>query len=276
MDEPLFSVRMRATCKGSHISGAERIAGLSELDRMTSELAGRAMGHERGMPDSISISIDPLAGREIAHFPLLPVTVHETRPLKDARGLAVSELVKAGVSEAAARTALNAVTTGAASKGVNMRGAMIVDASTGERLEPDRRRGIRARAVDYDKGSISGIADALKRHGLDRTHLKEALALASKVAYAPGAVAELCISDDPSYITGYVASKKNGYMRITAMKEQGDPMGGRAFFVDSASFELEAYIAYMRETPVLIKGEVDIKQYSENIIAPVVFERPKP
>ncbi|MDI5789105.1 6-carboxyhexanoate--CoA ligase [Bacillus licheniformis] len=37
--------------------------------------------------------------------------------------------------------------------------------------------------------------------------LKEALAIASKVCEHPAVIAELCWSDDPDYITGYVAAK---------------------------------------------------------------------
>ncbi len=256
MSEPLFSVRMRASRNGTHISGAERIAGLTELSRVASELAARAMEHERGRPDSVNISMDSLAGIKIIYLPPLPVASRQAQSVEEGRRLAMSELVKAGVSEAAAVFALDAVNCGASSKGANMRGAMIVDAATGERLEPDGQRGIRARAVDYDKTSLTAITDALKSRGLDGTHLKEALALATKVACAAGAVAELCISDDPSYVTGYVASRANGYVRISPLKKDGDMMGGRAFFVDKDLFDLDAYTEYMRETPVLVSGNI--------------------
>ena len=54
--------------------------------------------------------------------------------------------------------------------------------------------------------------------------------MASKVASAVGVVAELCWSDDPEYVSFYVASAKYGYKRIPVLKEYGNPIGGRVFF----------------------------------------------
>lgn len=45
----------------------------------------------------------------------------------------------------------------------------------------------------------------------------------------PHIIAEICIFDDPDYVTGYVASKQTGYVRITKLKEIGNPDGGRIF-----------------------------------------------
>ncbi len=72
---------------------------------------------------------------------------------------------------------------------------------------------------------------ALYSHVPAHSRIKEALALASKVSWHPAAIAELCWSDDPDYITGYVASKKLGYQRITAMKEYGAEAGCRVFLL---------------------------------------------
>jgi len=257
MADPLYSVRMRASRQGLHISGAERIVGYSELGQISDSLVVRAIRHERGMPDSISICADALDGGEIRRFSPLCVRSAVLLSARDAQELAVTELARAGVSETAARNALNYITKGASPDGLNMRGAMIVDTVTGERLEPDRSRGLRARAVDYEAGFLPSLAESLASRGLDRTHLKEALALATKVANAPWARAELCISDDPSYVTGYVASLSGGYVRITPLKESGDRFGGRAFFVDANGFDMEKYVSYIRETPVLITGPVE-------------------
>jgi 6-carboxyhexanoate--CoA ligase len=60
--------------------------------------------------------------------------------------------------------------------------------------------------------------------------VKEALMLATKVSAHPATVAELCWSDDPEYITGYVASKKQGYQRIMKLKEYAHE-GSRIPFV---------------------------------------------
>jgi len=259
MTDTMYSIRMRASREGRHISGAERIVFRNEAERVTGELVARAMGHERGMPDSVTVSLDSLAGKEIAKFAALPVCMNETAGYVEGRAYAVTELTKAGVSDTAAMAALGPITAGASGKGGNMRGAMIIDAATGERLEPDFETGIRARSADYDPHFITEVSGTLDRHGLDGTHFREALVLATKVAHAPGIVAELCISDDPSYVTGYVASPANGYVRITPVKKSGDLMGGRAFFIDRKRFDLCAFISYLRETPVLVTGPLDIR-----------------
>ncbi len=265
----LYSVRMRASSGDVHISGAERIVPEKEVDAVISELASRAVTHERGRPDSITFSVDPINPEKIVRLSALPIATIEVANLNAGRELAMKELVRAGVSETAARIALKAITEGGAAPGVNMRGAMIIDAGSGERLEPDRRRGVRARHVDYDEDFLPELSAVLRERGLDKTHLKEALVLATKVANAPFAVAELCISDDPGYVTGYVASQKHGYVRITKLKAAGDPMGGRAFFVDGSQFRIEQYLEYMRETPVLVGGP-EVINVGARFIAPAM------
>jgi len=80
----------------------------------------------------------------------------------------------------------------------------------------------------------------------------DALAIATKVADRKESVAELCWSDDPAYTTGYVASRKSGYIRITNMKKKGNPAGGRVFFVNLQGLNLEEYIHYLEKQPVII------------------------
>jgi 6-carboxyhexanoate--CoA ligase len=271
----LFSVRMRAARGGRHISGAERIAPADEVEAVTSALIKRAMAHENGPPDEVAVTVTSLAEKEIFSFkPLrviinLPAQTHSGGPQTAAISAAISdinishdiaifELVKAGVSEIAARGALERISSGASPAGENMRGAMLIDARTGERLELDQARGIRARAVDWGQRALPQVLRAEKELNCATPHFREALALATKVANAPGAVAELCISDDPRYTTGYAASLARGYCRIASIKEPGSAFGGRAFFVDADKFDMRIYLDYMRETPVLVCGAVEI------------------
>ncbi|MGC2423904.1 MAG: 6-carboxyhexanoate--CoA ligase [Nitrospirota bacterium] len=276
----LFSVRMRAARGGRHISGAERIAPVDEIQAVTSALIKRAMTHENGPPEEIVVTVTSLAGKEIFSFkPLrvinnLPAQTHSVGPQPAAtqtaaigtvnsavnisHDIAVSELVKAGVSEIAARGALEQISSGASPAGENMRGAMLIDARTGERLERDRARGVRARAVDWGQNALPQVLRSEKELNCVTPHFREALALATKVANAPGAVAELCISDDPHYVTGYVASLTRGYCRINSIKEPNSKFGGRAFFVDADKLDMKKYLDYMRETPVLVSGALEI------------------
>jgi 6-carboxyhexanoate--CoA ligase len=78
----------------------------------------------------------------------------------------------------------------------------------------------------------------------------DALALATKNALC-GVVAEICISDDPDYTVGYIASPRLGYIRISPIKDKNLPLGGRIYFVERES--LEKIIHCLRKKPILIK-----------------------
>lgn len=122
----------------------------------------------------------------------------------------------------------------------SMRGAMLVDAITGERLDTGDR-GVRVSHMDsFDSHTLG-----------DNEHMREALVLASKVQSADGIVGELCWSDDPDYTVGYVAC--NGvYHRLPNMKEFGSDIGGRVFFVRS-DIDSESVITYLEKSPVLVQ-----------------------
>ena len=133
-----------------------------------------------------------------------------------------------------------------------MRGAMLLDAVTGRRVDGLGARGVRVSKMDCDN---AGLYEAkLVEKGLLGDHVREALVLASKVASAAGIVAELCWSDDPEYVTGYVASPKYGYRRIPIMKDYGNPVGGRVFFTEPEA-DLQKLIAYLQDQVVLIRPE---------------------
>jgi 6-carboxyhexanoate--CoA ligase len=101
-----------------------------------------------------------------------------------------------------------------------------------------------------DAATQLNITGLLAKKGLANDHVREAMILATKVAAAQGMVAELCWSDDPEYTAGYVASGK-GYFRFPHLKEYGNPVGGRVFFVDPA-VDIEALTDYLEKQPVLV------------------------
>jgi 6-carboxyhexanoate--CoA ligase len=136
-----------------------------------------------------------------------------------------------------------------------MRGAVIMDARSGERLEPDQERGVRASRFDWSEEALKDIERDLKAVDLTHFRTREALALATKVAYAPGVVAELCWSDEPDYIAGYVASLQTGYVRFPRLKNIGNPKGGRVFFVNNHdALDVTKLIDYLQFFPVLISA----------------------
>ena len=87
-----------------------------------------------------------------------------------------------------------------------------------------------------------------------KNHYEEAIVLATKVANAPNIIGEICISDDPDYVTGYVASKSTGYRRITKMKEMGSENGGRIFLYQGSKEDVAGTISFLEKQPVIVKN----------------------
>jgi 6-carboxyhexanoate--CoA ligase len=112
-------------------------------------------------------------------------------------------------------------------------------------------RGVRASRLGISKKAELALSASLTRQEINTPTVKEALLLASKVASCNHVVAELCISDDPDYTTGYVASMKLGYVRIPHLKDKGDKEGGRVFFLSDEA-DISAAIRYLEKTPVIL------------------------
>ena len=238
----LYSVRMRAAQGGPHekgghhISGAERIVKLEEVGAIAQSLADRALHHSKGTADFINITVDLIPPEKIRYIDCLKVEEHKTSCISESHQLATDLLQGPNISKATVHKAISLL------KGLDksMRGAMLVDTITGERLDTGER-GVRVSHMDsFDSYALG-----------DNEHMREALVLASKVQSADGIVGELCWSDDPDYTVGYVAC--NGvYHRIPNMKELGSNIGGRVFFVRS-DIDSESVIEYLERAPVLVQ-----------------------
>lgn len=253
----MYSVRMRAESNKKHISGAERIVGEEDISTIVSELIERALAHEKGKPDLINISVESLKA-PIKNVTSLPIILTMVENAEKGKALARELLFSLGIPLFCIEKAISFLEKGAAG-GESMRGAMIMNMQ-GERLEPDEYRGVRASRMDITEEASRELAHAIESTGLSPyfTHISEALVLATKVASVPGNIAELCWSDDPSYTAGYVASKKLGYVRIPHLKYEGDPRGGRVFFVDN--IDLHNYILEMEKTPILVSKFGGLKE----------------
>ena len=236
MNDRLFSVKMRASREGTHISGAEKIVPAAAAPRTVAALVERALGHAKGVPDFISVKV--AAPGDIQRLPALSVTTHRTRTAAEGRALAARLLASAGITRIDEIMARFAETYG-------MRGAMLLDADTLERLEPDPARGVRATYMDDADSLAKGTASG-------KNHYAEAIVLATKVQYAPGIVGEICVSDDPGYVTGYVATRELGYRRITVIKEMGDPNGGRIFLYRGPRGQVPETIRFLEEQSVVV------------------------
>lgn len=245
----MYSVRMRASQDERHVSGAEKIIQESEIMAAASELIDRSLSHERGKPDFINISIEEIKS-PVKHLTSLPITLVNVGDAASGKDAAKKILRCLGIPLFCIDKAFSLLENGPYN-GDSMRGSIVMDME-GNRLEPDKQRGIRATRMDITKDASLELHRLLDSAGLSSnyTHISEALVLATKVASVHGTIAELCWSDDPFYTAGYVASKKLGYVRIPHMKDEGDYRGGRVFFVDN--IELDKYIYDMEKSPVMV------------------------
>jgi len=244
---------MRASYQSAHVSGAERIADAADLQAIVQQLLARA-SQAIPEPDEIVLHCDRVAPEELHTLISLDLITIGSPDEERGRAAAVRVLERAGVPVARAAEAIRLLVSGASQSGKVMRGAALIDIRTGRRLEQDRERGIRASRFDWSDTAAREIDAKLKAIGLEHYRTREALALATKVASAPGVVAELCWSDDPSYTPGYVASRKTGYVRFPHLKRVGDPFGGRVIFIDPDHADPKNTIHYLQVAPVLING----------------------
>jgi 6-carboxyhexanoate--CoA ligase len=252
MTPELFSIRMHASRDGAHLSGAERLAPATELERLSTELLRRALEHPRGVADAIRLSVEAIPSTALRRGRLPDLRTVTVADWRQGRQAALHLLAGAGVAADAARLAMAALADGPAPGGCSMRGAMLVDAASGHRLEPDRTRGVRASRMDLTPAAEGELRRGLAALGLDNPHVREALVLAAKVLSAPGIVAELCWSDDPDYTAGYVAAPVLGYVRFPYLKPLGEERGGRAFFVRREGLDLAAIIAHLEHSVLLV------------------------
>ena len=233
-----YCVKMRAECLGRHVSGAEKIVRGDSVPKTAARLAERALSHPKGSPDFVNIKIE--AARDIIALQSLPVSTNVTRTTAEGRRRAAELLADAGISRIDEIMSMFPLCHG-------MRGAMLLDADTLERLEPDHSRGVRATCMD-------DAESAAKFSASGKNHYAEAIVLATKVANAPGIVGEICVSDDPDYVTGYVATRAIGYQRITTVKDSGDPNGGRIFLYRGPREGVAETIRFLERQCVVVEG----------------------
>ncbi len=242
----LYSIRMRASDGEMHISGAEGIFGEKDIHNQAAFFIQRALNHSRGTPESITISIDRINTKPIS-IKSLPLCTCRVNGESDAGRAIMAFLSHLGIKELIIKKAL-----GIMNRKDQMRGAALVNMKTGKRLEKDRFRGIRVSRLGITSEASKTLSERLNSLGVENRRVKEAFILASKVASCPGIQAELCISDNPDYTTGYVASRRLGYVRIPFIKDEGSLNGGRVFFVKNG-VDIDRLIHYLEHVPVMIK-----------------------
>ena len=257
----IYSLKMRASKHtGSiqeHVSGAEKILPQQELPQQMEALLSRALHHAKGKADFINLKIEAISSESLKYIEALPVSTHEAATPAEGRQFMCQIMTELGLTPDKCQKILELFQAT-----YGMRGAMLLDVDTLERLEPDQQRGIRATYMDSiaPKREAKVICDG-------KNHFQEALVLASKVLSAPNIIGELCMSDDPDYITGYIATRDKGYIRITQLKEMGCPDGGRIFLYRGPKSQVDDCIQYLQEQRVLVKN-VPSNPYANNTPKP--------
>jgi 6-carboxyhexanoate--CoA ligase len=246
----LYSVRMRASenesheISGKHISGGELLSSYSDLRISVNTLLEKALNHSRGKPDFFQIQCE-IVNQPIRLVNPLTVQTNEVTTVEKGQELARYLLEKTGVPKDIIEKAYKQIPEYA------VRGAILIDIHTGDRVDQRIYKGVRVSKMDWQTKNFEKWAKS-KTVPIN-PRLKEALTLATKVCNHKSTIAELCWSDDPDYITGYVASKNIGYQRITKLKHYGNESGCRIFFVDTS--DINTYMSYLEEQPILVQWE---------------------
>ena len=123
----LYSVKMCASRGGAHISGAERIVPSDTVAKTAAALAERALSHPKGAPDFVNIKIE--GAGSMLRLKALPVSTNVTHNAAEGIAKAAELLAGAGITRIDEIMSLFSETYA-------MRGAMLLDADTLERLEP--------------------------------------------------------------------------------------------------------------------------------------------
>lgn len=234
----MISVRMRASLKGEHVSGAERIVEKSSLDKTVIELLNRPKDY-----DFININVELL--KDVFFIDkALKIESFEFKTVKEAKTKLI-QILESYVKKDILSKALTLLEN----RTKNIRGAHLLDIELGELLEQDRDRGVRTVKIDWE--DREGIKSILLKNGFTERTV-DALAIATKNIEC-GVLAEICWSDDPNYVSGYVTvSNTKTYYRLTPLKEKGDPFGGRVYFISRKN--LDKVVSCLENKAFLIRS----------------------
>ena len=242
----LYSIKGRSSLKGIHISGAERIVIEEKIQQTIKEIYKKLT---RAPFDNLNIKVEFITQKPIIIKDSLKIFNLTFKNHYEANNKAVKILMETtGLKENVIENFINQIHTGPSPRKTNMRGAIIVN-QLGKRVELNQFRGVRTSTVDFE--NREAILDKLINWGFTERTL-DALAISTKNLNHPDIIAEYCISDEPDYLTGYVATKKF-YYRLTPLKKKGNIHGGRIYFVNN-KVDLKELYYYLEKYPVIIKN----------------------
>ncbi len=231
-----YSVRMRASMAGRHLSGGEDLLEEEGLESGIHRLLLQGLGScDRSSRQELSLSIKVEGVRESAlkRCALLPVrqlasdNPETTRSfLEEALRALLKE--KSGASETA-RKVLEQVRLFLEPGYPAEWGATLMSSSGKIISLPDG--GVRTSHIGILPTVRKQLMEEAQSAGITGRRFPEALMLATKVTAHPLVLLEVCLSDDPGYTTGYIATQKTGYIRLPHLKPEGHPGGGRIYLL---------------------------------------------
>lgn len=218
----MYSIKMRASEQHTHISGAETLCETDDIEQTIQRFFNKGFFHENGDVDFLNLKIEKVT-QPIETLSALPIV--EGAELQDL-------ILHHGISTAALNQGWAYI-----QNQTSYRGAVILSAQTGERLDETGARGVSATRFTFDTQEVCDVNE----------RVQDALAIATCLTHHPQVKGELCVSDDLSYTTGYFATSE-GYYRLHHMKPPQSRDGGRVIFVEE-DIDLEDYIHFLEETP---------------------------
>lgn len=227
---------------GNHISGGECITSEKEIKEATFSLINRALNHVNGKCDFINISIQKIQNpEEISYVKPLPITTLDKNINKLYPNMILEKL---GFKKCTASKILEKLLSLK-----NLKGAAIIPI---EDFENFKWEIVRCTNMDYHQDIKHSLDKFLKKNNFSEK-LKDALCLSTKICENENVLCEICLSDDKGYSTGYIASKKLGYIRIENFKPEGHDYGGRIIFVKDKR-KKDLTINYLKNSVVIVNS----------------------
>ncbi|ELH1951053.1 6-carboxyhexanoate--CoA ligase [Staphylococcus pseudintermedius] len=222
----MYSVKMRANQGGVHISGAETICEAQKIPAVLQTFFDKGFQHENGDVDFLNLKIEKVTEplHTLEALPIIEDTTQTLEALCEMHGITKEALDKG---------------MGYIFDDTQYRGAIIVSAETGERLDQTGEKGVRVTHFCFeDYARIPFVS----------SRIQDALTIATCITAFAQVKGELCVSDDLHYTTGYFASAHRGYYRLHHMKPTGTRFGGRVIFVDDA-LSIDSYTSFLQQQP---------------------------